>query len=388
MFAVLHHLGLDLALCIYSQKCFSPSSIRTPIFSPNLKLARTSLSAYLPLTSAFSHASSSLADISSLHYSDITLPTCLRPIPCCCSSLLASPPHNYLAHTPSTLAMAAVIAHQHIGLWQRQPDQAIHIPNMNMSALISSYEASRAVTNPPTSRAFHATSAHMDMNMPLFSAQSMATSVPYQSGAFAFDSMSANAYNLQQPFPVSYPTGLPHAVNYPGTTDMAQIPTMRDARPRFPMEKHTPPVKVEASSPVQSNQLYIDGSCNVDCKPSSPESSLGNNTNFSTHVDTLMKAIQSKQKPAPEQRPSPPKVWHPRYHNAVPAVNSPSRQEEEVEDEGKSKQKPTKKYECTIPDCRKRFYQKTHLAIHIRSHTGDKPFVSPLLFGLPLPDKS
>ena len=30
-----------------------------------------------------------------------------------------------------------------------------------------------------------------------------------------------------------------------------------------------------------------------------------------------------------------------------------------------------------MPDCSKSFYQKTHLEIHIRAHTGAKPFVSP-----------
>jgi hypothetical protein len=35
-----------------------------------------------------------------------------------------------------------------------------------------------------------------------------------------------------------------------------------------------------------------------------------------------------------------------------------------------------KRYICTIDNCLKSFYQKTHLDIHERSHTGDKPYVS------------
>ena len=38
--------------------------------------------------------------------------------------------------------------------------------------------------------------------------------------------------------------------------------------------------------------------------------------------------------------------------------------------------KGKKRYQCTMPDCDKSFYQKTHLEIHIRAHTGVKPFVS------------
>lgn len=33
------------------------------------------------------------------------------------------------------------------------------------------------------------------------------------------------------------------------------------------------------------------------------------------------------------------------------------------------------KYKCDFPDCNKSFSQKTHLIIHGRSHTGDRPFV-------------
>lgn len=41
-----------------------------------------------------------------------------------------------------------------------------------------------------------------------------------------------------------------------------------------------------------------------------------------------------------------------------------------------NEQRSRKKYECTLPDCRKVFTQKTHLDIHMRAHTGIKPFVS------------
>jgi hypothetical protein len=40
---------------------------------------------------------------------------------------------------------------------------------------------------------------------------------------------------------------------------------------------------------------------------------------------------------------------------------------------GSPKQK--KRYECTVPGCNKSFFQRTHLDIHSRAHTGDKPFV-------------
>lgn len=268
--------------------------------------------------------------------------------------------------------MAAVVAPQQPGLWQRRTDQAIHIPNMNMSGLVPSYDASRTVTNPPTSRAFQATSTHMDINMPLFSAHPLTTSVPYQSGAFAFESLSVNPYNMQQTFPVSYPSGLPHAASYPGSTDIQSLPAVREARNGFAVGRTTPPVKTEASSPIQPSHLYDTAQYNEDYKPTNTDSTDNNGVNFSTDVDTLMKAIQAKLNPAPQPQPQPPKVRNLSHHEIREVEGSSSLQEEDA----KPTQKPKKRYQCSMPGCNKSFYQKTHLEIHTRAHTGIKPFVS------------
>ncbi|KAF2254006.1 zinc finger protein-like protein OZF [Trematosphaeria pertusa] len=248
--------------------------------------------------------------------------------------------------------MAAVVAPQHAGLWQRRPDQALHIPNMNMSGLVPPYDAaSRTATNPPTSRAFQATTSHMDMHMPLFPTHAMTTtSVPYQSGAFAFDSLSVNPYNMQQAFPVSYPPTIPQAVSYSGASEMHPLPTVREARNGFTIER-TPPVKSESGSPIQPSQMFNDTAYTGEYKRSDSEPQEPGRINFSTDVDTLMKAIQAKQKPT-TQRPEPPK-----------------------EEEPKPAQKPKKRYQCSVLNCNKSFYQKTHLEIHTRAHTGVKPFL-------------
>ena len=42
---------------------------------------------------------------------------------------------------------------------------------------------------------------------------------------------------------------------------------------------------------------------------------------------------------------------------------------------GRRNNSASSKYKCDFPDCNKSFSQKTHLIIHGRSHTGDRPFV-------------
>jgi hypothetical protein len=260
--------------------------------------------------------------------------------------------------------MASVMTTHHFGIWQRQSDQAIHIPNMNMSNLVSSYDPSQNVNTPPTSRAFQTTNAQIEMHMPLFSAHPLVTSVPYQSGAFAFDHMSANPYNLQQTFPVNYQSVPPHTHGYPGTTGAAHIATI---------QRNTPPVKVEATSPTRPTQMCADRSYDTDRKSSVSDAGSSSGIDFSTPVDTMMKAIQAKQQPAPQQCQSPSKVCDLNRHKVVEARDLSKCQEEAEE-----KKPSRKKYQCHEPGCRKTFQQKTHLNIHIRKHSGEKPFVCKL----------
>lgn len=72
---------------------------------------------------------------------------------------------------------------------------------------------------------------------------------------------------------------------------------------------------------------------------------------FSTDIDTLMRAIQAQQ-------PAEHKDTNSGVSSTTPSPN-----------------KVRKRYQCSLPDCGKTFYQKTHLEIHTRAHTGVKPFV-------------
>lgn len=115
----------------------------------------------------------------------------------------------------------------------------------------------------------------------------------------------------------------------------------------------------EEQSPVQRNQAFYNPSgftASSHPELSNLASLESEGINFSTDVDVLMRAIQSKGSGNDEQvEEQPTVVVEPRQ------VSSPN--------------KTRKRYHCAMPDCNKSFHQKTHLEIHTRAHTGVKPFV-------------
>ena len=118
-------------------------------------------------------------------------------------------------------------------------------------------------------------------------------------------------------------------------------------------------IKTE-EAPVHPSQLLYDNTAFASPPESSSSIDSLDETKpsvFSTDIDTLMRAIQSKQHPKSEQKHAP---------NCSPpspiSVSAP-------------KPKSRKRYQCAIPGCDKAFHQKTHLDIHTRAHTGAKPFL-------------
>lgn len=113
-----------------------------------------------------------------------------------------------------------------------------------------------------------------------------------------------------------------------------------------------PFIKSEEQSPVNPSQVFFDATQYASSPESQPPSDASEESKpavFSTDIDTLMRAIQSKASNH-EQRKEKPKV-------------------------DISANKPKKRYQCDVADCGKAFYQKTHLEIHTRAHTGIKPFL-------------
>src|SRR6186713_2699651 len=103
--------------------------------------------------------------------------------------------------------MAAVVAPQQGGLWQRR--SSVQMPPMSVANLMPTYDHSRFTSNAGAPRPYPA--QQLDMGAPLFPNPAV-TSMQFQSGVFAFDNMAVNPYSVQQPFNIQYP---PAAMSHP-----------------------------------------------------------------------------------------------------------------------------------------------------------------------------
>ena len=90
-----------------------------------------------------------------------------------------------------------------------------------------------------------------------------------------------------------------------------------------------------------------------------------------TGVDTLMRAIQTKAN-LPAHQAIPPTVYsHKVRDSRSDSISSGLSCGVPIASRSK------RRYSCRIPSCAKIFTQKTHLEIHMRAHTGHKPYVRP-----------
>lgn len=129
---------------------------------------------------------------------------------------------------------------------------------------------------------------------------------------------------------------------------------------------NSPPIKIETATHKPDDEDLHCGRVLGRQRPT-PRSEK----DISTDVDTLMRAIQTKATP-PAHQAQPPRV----YDDLVPDSSSdwiPSATKCGIPIGSKSK----RRYPCKTSSCTKVFTQKTHLEIHMRAHTGHKPYVRP-----------
>lgn len=161
-------------------------------------------------------------------------------------------------------------------------------------------------------------------------------------------------------------------------------------------QRQSPPIKPEPAwnAPTKSPSFSNTTTTTTTTKiiTSTTPTNGTNEVVFGTEVDTLMKAIQAKAQTTPnspqrtttaEQTRSvvglsqtPPYASSQNGGYAAAETSKLKLTHSDQQDEPRSaKSGGKKRYFCTIENCAKSFYQKTHLDIHERAHTGDKPYV-------------
>lgn len=204
----------------------------------------------------------------------------------------------------------------------------------------------------------------IDLSMSLYSNAGMGYSFPFQNAGFSYNFQQGNSISFDpfaqydhQPL-ASLPPLFPSHPE-PPSTPCARYPLSRPCEPLH--------VKIEDGSPTEA----FAGLPSVDGVPG-----VDDETTFGTDVDTLMRAIQIKTKSRSHDGSSSPQggcAGHREGNSPVAAAQGDFCSRNSSPWSGA---KTRKTYQCDLPTCAKLFYQKTHLEIHMRAHTGYKPFVS------------
>jgi hypothetical protein len=153
-------------------------------------------------------------------------------------------------------------------------------------------------------------------------------------------------------YPTAYPEDATLNIQWSGH----EIPDLESS--------NSPSIKIEATS-----QDTLDFDFGLHTAEDVEVPGYAEGEGLGTDVDTLMRAIQSKVKRTSHQPQS--------STEFLPSSGSTSSDScsSATSVTNRSPSKAKRRYPCKIQPCAKVFTQKTHLEIHMRAHTGYKPYV-------------
>ena len=176
--------------------------------------------------------------------------------------------------------------------------------------------------------------------------------IPHLSG---YDGFSSNVMQTTDSLP-------------PGLSTSYDTPHNRNTHSQFPLLSERSQVKGEDET--RNNQIT-----NSQTNTSKAVSlRVPQDVNFGTDVDALMRTIQTRSSPVAKYN-----VPLSSPQNRIKDNETDFEEPMAIKHWGEQVQSTSKlrnKYPCNITSCGKAFFQKTHLDIHMRAHTGCKPFVS------------
>lgn len=213
-----------------------------------------------------------------------------------------------------------------------------------------------------------------DMSMSLLSNPALSYPMSYGPSSLGYHAAAGGPTSINPYGGIMPPQSLYLPSSYAMNQNLSQVRQV----PTAGVELHESPlVKPEGKPLEDETYMYYEVPL-----PTSQSPRVPGEATFGTDVDTLMRAIQIKTENRRRSNPVP--DTHDGSDRSLSNGAESDIGRDCYSEPGQGFPRSRKKYQCSVPSCSKVFFQKTHLEIHIRAHTGAKPFVSSLWISKPV----